>query len=146
QIFISYSHEDRALFDELKIWLKPLERDGKLKVWDDTKIAPGALWQQEIEQALATAKVAILLVSPHFIASDFIYKNELPPLLTAAENKGLTVFWIPLSHSPYEDTALAKYQPAHSPQSPLDTLEKPTRNKAWNDISKKIQATFKQER
>ena len=85
-------------------------------------------------------------MSPDFIASNFIYNNELPPLLTAAENKGLAVLWIPLSHGPYEDTALAKYQSAHPPPSPLDTLDKPVRNKDWRDISKKIQAAFEQER
>jgi hypothetical protein len=142
QIFISYSHQDKELFDELKIWLKPLERNSQLKVWDDTKIQPGQLWRQEIETALASAKVALLLVSPNFIASDFIDKNELPPLLNAAENEGLTVFWIPLSYSPYEDTEFEKYQAAHPPQEPLDMLEKPLRNKAWSEIYKKIQVAF----
>ena len=142
QVFISYSHQDRELFDELKIWLKPLERSGKLKVWDDTQILPGDPWRQEIQTALASAKVALLLVSPNFIASDFIYKNELPPLLNAAENEGLKVFWIPISYSPYEDTGFEKYQAAHSPQAPLDTLDKPMRNKAWSEIYKKIQMTF----
>ncbi|MEO0707307.1 MAG: COR domain-containing protein [Cyanobacteria bacterium J06649_5] len=142
-IFISYSHQDAALFNELKIWLKPLERSGKLKVWDDTKINPGKQWREEIAQALAAAKVAILLVSPHFIASDFIDNNELPPLLSAAENEGLTVLWIPISYSPYKDTDFEKYQAAHPPQQPLDTLEKPQRNKAWHDIYQKIQTAFK---
>ncbi|MEO1393910.1 MAG: COR domain-containing protein [Cyanobacteria bacterium J06634_5] len=143
KVFISYSHQDTTLFNELKVWLKSLERSGKLKVWDDTKIKPGEQWRQEIAQALATAKVAILLVSPHFIASDFIDNNELPSLLSAAENEGLTVLWIPISYSPYKDTAFEKYQAVHPPQQPLDTLEKPQRNKAWNDIYQKIQAAFK---
>lgn len=142
QIFISYSHQDRKMFDELKIWLKPLERNGKLKVWDDTKIKTGSLWHQEIEQALASAKVAILMVSPHFIDSDFIDKNELPPILNAARADGLTVFWIPISHSPYEDTDFEKYQAAYSPEVPLDTLETPMRNKAWKEIYQKLKSAF----
>ncbi|MEO0985501.1 MAG: toll/interleukin-1 receptor domain-containing protein [Cyanobacteria bacterium J06639_14] len=142
QVFISYSHQDRALFDELKIWLKPLERTSKLKVWDDTKIKPGDLWRQEIEQALASAKVAVLLVSPHFMASDFIDKHELPPLLSAAKTEGLTVIWIPISYSPYKDTEIEQYQVDHSPQEPLDTLEKPMRNKAWSEIYQAIKTAF----
>lgn len=142
QVFIGYSHQDSSLFNELKIWLKPLECNGKLKVWNDTKIKPGDRWRQTIERALAVAKVAVLLVSPNFIASDFIANNELPPLLNAAERDGLTVIWIPISFSPYKDTALEKYQAAHTPKSPLDTLEKPMRNKAWSEIYEKIQAAF----
>ncbi|MEA5467065.1 leucine-rich repeat domain-containing protein [Leptothoe sp. PORK10 BA2] len=142
KIFISYSHQDTELFNELKIWLKPLERSGKLNVWDDTKIEPGQVWREEIEQALASAKVAVLLVSPNFIASDFIDNNELPPLLNAAEKEGLTILWIPISYSPYKDTEFEKYQATHSPQEPLDTLEKPMRNKAWEKIYQKIQTAF----
>ncbi|MEL7506843.1 MAG: COR domain-containing protein, partial [Cyanobacteria bacterium J06554_1] len=142
-IFISYSHQDTELFNELKIWLKPLERSGELNVWDDTKIKPGQVWRQEIEQALASAKVAILLVSPNFIASDFIDKNELPPLLNAAKEEGLTILWIPISHSSYKDAKFEKYQAAHPPQEPLDTLEKPMRNKAWGNIYQEIKNAFK---
>nr|MDJ0704823.1 COR domain-containing protein [Leptolyngbyaceae cyanobacterium MO_188.B28] len=138
QVFISYSHQDIALFDELKVWLKPLERKGKLKVWDDTRIETGQEWRQEIQQALDSAKVAVLLVSIDFIASDFIHENELPPLLDAAGKDGLTIFWIPISFSPYEDTEIEKYQAAYTPNTPLDTLEPPQRNKAWNEIYQKI--------
>ena len=48
------------------------------------------------------------------------------------------MLWIPISYSPYQDTGFEKYQAAHSPQEPLDTLEKPLRNKAWSEIYQEI--------
>ena len=41
-VFISYAHEDRKWLADLRTFLKPFEKQGKLKVWADPHIAVGA--------------------------------------------------------------------------------------------------------
>ncbi|MDR2014468.1 MAG: toll/interleukin-1 receptor domain-containing protein [Azoarcus sp.] len=138
KVFISYSHADQKLLDELLSHLKPLEELDLLDCWSDKEIAPGKQWQQEIEQALSSARVAVLLVSRDFLASDFITKKELPILLKAADEGVLKILWLPISATNYKHTELADFQALHPPNRPLDMLRKWERQKALVEVSEKI--------
>ena len=78
KVFVSYSREDAAWLSKVKQHLAVLERSDVLELWADTRISAGANWEEEIETALANAKVAVLLISPAFLASESIWKREMP--------------------------------------------------------------------
>ncbi|MBA3965065.1 MAG: TIR domain-containing protein, partial [Nitrospirales bacterium] len=138
--FISYSHKDKEWLSKLQTMLKPLIRQGSLAVWADTGIQPGSEWKKEIEAALASARVAVLLVSRHFLASDFIAKHELPPLLNKAKGGGVKILWVYLSACLYEETEIQHYQAAHDISTPLDSLTEADQSRVLADICKKIKA------
>ncbi len=123
-VFISYSHYDRDYLDRLLVHLKPLEKEGLIDLWVDTRLHAGDRWKKEIEKALENATVAILLVSADFLASDFIIENELPPILRNAEEKGTRI--IPLIVKPCRfarDKSLKHFQAINDPKEALICLD-----------------------
>jgi formylglycine-generating enzyme required for sulfatase activity len=122
QLFISYSHVDRGWVERLQTMIRPLVRSEALRLWDDSQIPPGAKWKVEIEKALASAKVALLLVSDDFLASEFVINKELPPLLRAAEAEGLCILWVCLGPCFYEATPIHEYQAVLPPGEPLEAM------------------------
>jgi tetratricopeptide (TPR) repeat protein len=91
-VFVSYSHNDAVWKDRLVKHLKVLEGEGHLEVWDDSRIGAGRDWYPEIDRALKSAAVAILLITPDFLISDFISAEEIPRLLERRRDDHLPVF------------------------------------------------------
>jgi WD40 repeat protein len=123
KVFISYSHKDDKCLKDLIVHLKSLEYDEGIDVWNDTKLKGGDLWQEEIARAIAVAKVAVLLISADFLASEFIRAKELPLLLDAAVNDGATI--IPLIVRPSRFSShpsLNKFNAVNRVNNPLSRM------------------------
>jgi TIR domain-containing protein/D-alanyl-D-alanine carboxypeptidase-like protein len=138
QVFISYSHMDKKWRDDLDTRLKPYLRGGPIVSWSDEQITAGSKWFNDIKSALADTKVAILLVSPDFLASDFIIENELGPLLKEADRGGVKILWVPVRASAYKETALRNYQAVIDPSKPLAGMTTANRDQAWVKICEEI--------
>ncbi|MCB1743301.1 MAG: protein kinase [Gammaproteobacteria bacterium] len=130
KVFISYSHRDKPWLDAFQRMLKPAVEADILDLWSDHRIDAGTRWQQEIERALDSAQVALLLVSDSFLESDFIARHELPRILSAAQNRGLIVFWVPLTPALHELSPLASLQASWDPNRPLIGLDEAGRAEA----------------
>jgi hypothetical protein len=102
QVFVSYSHADEDYLKRLRVHLSLLERRN-IKIWTDKDIAPGMNWQDEIANALARTKVAVLMISTDFLNSDFITRQELPPLLAAAKSEGVEILPVIVKPSAFGD-------------------------------------------
>jgi hypothetical protein len=138
-VFISYAHkDDQSWLDNLLKSLLWLKIRYNIEFWTDRDIEPGEKWHEKIQAALDRAKVAVLLVSPEFLASRYIANSELPKMLEAAESDGMKIFWIPVRPSSYERSPLAKFQAAHLTDKPLASLRGVARDQALVDISEKL--------
>ena len=143
ELFISYSHRDLKWLEQLRTHLKPLERNYNLERWDDSRIKPGDKWLLEIEQALARAAVALLLVSPDFVASDFIDRKEMPSLLEAAQNQGLAILWVPLRPISLKlFPQIVQYQAVFSPERTLADMTDVEQDRTLAKISETILETI----
>jgi hypothetical protein len=91
-LFISYSHKDEELKEQLLQQLRVLESAGLLEIWLDDQISPGANWLDEINKALLQADIAVLLVTSSFLTSKFIQDREVPALLERRKAGGLSLF------------------------------------------------------
>ncbi len=136
-LFISYSHKDEKWLLELKKWLTPLEQSGRVALWDDEQIKASADWRRDINEALASANAAVLLISIDFLTSEFILNHELPQLLNAAQERGMQVLWIAVRESMVDDTEIVQYQAVHK-DPPLALLPRPRREVCFHNIYKRI--------
>jgi hypothetical protein len=94
---------------------------------------------KQIQSALANSKVAVLLVSPDFLASDFIHEHDFGPLLKEAEKGGVKILWVPVRKSAYKQTPLKDYQAVFDPGKPLAGMPKAKRDQALVEICEEIE-------
>ena len=141
KLFISYSHKDKKWLERLRVFLKPSNRAGLVEWWDDTKLTPGSKWREEIRKAVNSAKVAVLLISADFFASDFIAEYELPPLLDAAENEGAKILPVIVGPSRFKrDKSLSEFQAVNDPSRPLIKMTKVEQEELWDELTARIEA------
>jgi hypothetical protein len=121
-IFVCYAHYDNDDHDPALRWLdrllqfiRPLVRQEDLRTWSDQDIKIGENWHERIQWQLENSRVAILLVSPAFLASDYIASSELPVLLKHAADEGTLILPMILSPCLYEQARFKSPDPKTGP-------------------------------
>ena len=81
-LFFSYAREDERFREELEKHLAILKRQKLVRSWYNQDIKAGDNEQQGAHKLLNASQIILLLISPDFIASDYLYNNELVQALT----------------------------------------------------------------
>lgn len=136
--FISYSHKDKRYLQELQNHLVPYVQSEVVETWDDTNLQPGTKWYKDIEEALASTKIAVLLVSADFLASDFIRNIELPFFLKASELEGTIILSVILRPCAFANTILSQFQAVNAPSNPLSKMKPGQRDEVWSKVAELV--------
>ncbi len=143
KVFISYSHKDIGYFERIMVHLRPLVRDEDIDIWSDKRIKPGEKWSKEIEKALEEAKVAILLLSADFIASEYIIRKELPVLIKSNYEEGtvvIPIFLKPANLNKFEN--ITQYQGINTPNQTLIDLAENEQEKLFVKLSQAVEEIY----
>lgn len=123
EVFFSYSHADEELKDHVRRQLAIFERLGEIVKWHDRMIPPGSDWRGQIDHRLNNAQVIILLISPHFLDSDYCYDVEMKTALERHEKRDATV--IPVIARPclWQQSPLGSIQALPKDAKPLEHIK-----------------------
>lgn len=152
-VMIVYSHQDRDLLGELQVHLKPLQKAWMLDLWDDLRVDSGERGEAELRRAIAATRVALLLVSPSFVGSEFITSHALPVLLAAQEHPRAAVMCLYLrpaldvfadykfvdpNTANARSVRLTNFHGLNDPMQPLAGLDKPARHQVLQVAAEEI--------
>jgi hypothetical protein len=108
RIFISYSHKDEELREELEGQLAILKNLQKIRIWQDRQIKAGDEWNDKILKAIDAADIIVLLVSPRFMASNFCFNKEMPRAMKRHQQGTAKVIPVILSPCPWKQAPFAR--------------------------------------
>jgi internalin A len=137
KIFLSYSHKDETLREELGTHLKILQRQGLIEVWHDRQIIPGEEGGKEIDKNLEDADIILLLISADFLASDYCYDIEMKRAMERNKNGEACVIPIILRESNWNGAPFGKLQALPKDGKPVVAYDR--KDIAWNEISRKLE-------
>ncbi len=138
KVFISYSHEDKALRRQLEQHLQPLVRQGLIQPWSDRRITAGTEWAGKIDKHLKNADIVLLLVSASFVASDYCFDRELRHALERHESGKARVIPIIIRPCDWQQTPFSKLQALPRDAKPVTASD--LADQAWTDVVKGIRA------
>lgn len=139
-LFISYSHADEDLLNNLKSHLNILEREGLVENWYDRKILAGDQIDKEIHEHLEDSSVVLLLISSNFIASDYCYKKELAKAMEMHDQKTAIVIPVILRSCDWSRTPFGKLKAMPTDGQPVTKWEH--EDDAWLEVVNGIRAAL----
>jgi hypothetical protein len=110
RIFIPYSHKDEDYRNQLDAQLAILRRAGIVEIWHDRRLVAGEEWDHAIKSELEAADIILLLVSPDFLNSNYIWDVEIARAMQRHETGEARVIPVILRPCAWDIASFAKLQ------------------------------------
>ena len=136
RIFISYSHKDEELLQELKKHLAELERQEIVTTWSDEQIRPGEELDNAIQKELERADIILLLVSPDFLASTYCREVETVKALEQRNTRGSITIPVILRPCDWQRAPFGRLKALPKDGKPV--VQYPSRDDAFLEIAKAL--------
>jgi tetratricopeptide (TPR) repeat protein len=132
RVFVSSaeSGEDEALWQKLEAQLAVLRRQGLIEIWDKGDIAAGADRSRAADARLQVADIILLLISPDFLASDYVGGVDLDHAIARHEARTARVIPIILRPCLWQYGAFAKLQALPTDGEPVTSGKWPNQDAA----------------
>lgn len=144
KIFCCYAHKDEPLLKKLKTHLSPLQRQDLIDIWHDRDISAGTEWEQEVSKHLNEAQIILLLISPHFLASEYCYSIEMMRAIERHKAEEARVIPVILRPAHWENAPFGKLQALPANGKPITDRSWQNQDKAFLDVVRRIQETVKE--
>jgi hypothetical protein len=139
-VLLFYASKDISWAEKCRKQLGVFKVQGIVALWDKSTVPLGSVRQGELEQALAFAKVAILLVSADFLVECVA---QLECILRCQQNR--PDFWVCpviVSACPYEQSPLCEFHPywsaGNTMKEPLHNLPLFKQNESFCELARLI--------
>jgi len=136
KLFISYSHEDEKLREQLDKHLAPLKGQKVIEEWHDRQIEAGDEWERQINENLNKADIILLLVSPNFVNSPYCNGIELKQAEQRHKNGEATIVPVILEPCDWNWLPFGKFQPFPKDGKAITTWG--NQNEAFLDVAQGI--------
>jgi tetratricopeptide (TPR) repeat protein len=119
KLFVSYAHEDDAHRNALVDHLTPLIDAGVFSLWHDRCLTGGQDWRGQIDRQLAGADIVLLLVSRHFLASNYCREVEVAEALAMNAAGRARVIPVVLRSCPWKDAPIGDLEALPRDAAPI---------------------------
>lgn len=140
KLFISYSHKDDELKEELIPHLAGLVKEGLIEPWHDRKISAGADWATEIDDQLELADIILFLVSADFIDSRYCSGIEMARAIKRHQARTACAIPVIIRFSDWTGTHLGKLQAIPRDNKPVSSWggTRMARDEPWLMVAREI--------